>query len=641
MSEQLKVGIGADTSGLEKGLKDAEKALKTFSTKSKQIESQLKKNAIESSKLGAEISKLDLAFKKGTISESNYGKQMLKLTNEEKKLSSQSKILRNDLAKLNASTRDLGSKGMGALKKGVVNGNAASTAFSRTIQDMPFGIMGVSNNITNLTEQFGYLKRKTGSAKGALKAMLRDMKGFGGITLAISVATSLMLVFGDTLFKTKDKAKALKEEQEKLTKALKDYEDQLDATRKSQLIGGRASASELTNLKLLKNQISDNTRATSHRKKALAELQKLYPSYFKHLTTEIKDKDKLFFATQRLISKIEDHNKAKAAASLISKNQRKLTLLNIRSTQQRSDLNKAGAKTSLKYKEANEKYSASLKQINELTKKNTELMQIVRKAGGVVPLDFSIKKPDISKSIQIPFTATASEDIIGLDTIIDNYSDRIDMKGRLLAEKFKESSKLKTGALDTTETDASLTAFDMKLEQFNIAVEAMMRQAQFDAFSGFGEAMGSALANGENILAAVGASLLSTLGGIMVKYGKLILAYGIASEALKKAMENPFGGGIAAVVAGVALIAIGSAIKGFASNTSKGSTSSGSTSSGSRGASSTGSGYTAPRSYGSSSSFGSGNGTVVFEIAGQKLIGVLSNTMRQNRSLNGVVGFST
>ena len=77
--EQLKVGIGADTKGLDKGLKDAEKALSAFATKSKQIETQLRKNAIESSKLGAEISKLTQDFNKGAISESNYGKKLLNL----------------------------------------------------------------------------------------------------------------------------------------------------------------------------------------------------------------------------------------------------------------------------------------------------------------------------------------------------------------------------------------------------------------------------------------------------------------------------------------------------------------------------------------------------------------------------------
>ena len=126
--EQLKVGIGADTKGLEKGLKDAEKALSTFATRSKQIEAQLKNNAIESSKLGAEISKLELDYKKGTISQSDFGKGMLKLTNAEKTLSNESKVLRNDLAKLNASTRDLGTKGMrvNAISAGPIKTLAAS-----------------------------------------------------------------------------------------------------------------------------------------------------------------------------------------------------------------------------------------------------------------------------------------------------------------------------------------------------------------------------------------------------------------------------------------------------------------------------------------------------------------------------------
>ena len=61
---------------------------------------------------------------------------------------------------------------MGTLKKGTISGDAAMTSFSRRgIQDAPFGIMGVSNNITNLTRQFGYFKAKNWSAKGALKVL--------------------------------------------------------------------------------------------------------------------------------------------------------------------------------------------------------------------------------------------------------------------------------------------------------------------------------------------------------------------------------------------------------------------------------------------------------------------------------------
>ena len=143
-----------------------------------------------------------------------------------------------------------------------------------------------------------------------------------------------------------------------------------------------------------------------------------------------------------------------------------------------------------------------------------------------------------------------------------------------------------------------------------------------------------------DVLEAAGNALLSSLGGIMVHYGKLILAFGLASEALKTAMQNPFGGGIAAIVAGIALIAIGSAISSFASSTASSGGSGGSSSSsgggGSYSAPNIGSGYSAPSSSGGYSGSSNG-GTVVFEIAGQKLVGVLSNTLSRNRNLGGTL----
>jgi hypothetical protein len=166
-----------------------------------------------------------------------------------------------------------------------------------------------------------------------------------------------------------------------------------------------------------------------------------------------------------------------------------------------------------------------------------------------------------------------------------------------------------------------------RLAKFSEDLNNMMDMSKLSSLSNFGSAIGNAIGTGQNVIQAAGASLLGSLGDIMVKYGKLILAFGIASEALKEAMENPFGGGIAAVVAGVALIAIGSAIKGAA-----GSASSGGGGGGVSGGTSTYSPSSTSSGGGSSSS---ALQNVVFEIQGTKLVGVLSNTLARNRNLGG------
>ena len=164
-----------------------------------------------------------------------------KLADAQKNLSSFDKKAASNMGKFSKSTKTA-TKDLKKFDKGAANGSSAMLAFSRTVQDAPFGMMGISNNITNLTEQFGALKTRTGSAGGALKAMLKDLSGFGGITLAISLATSAWLMFGDKIMGTKDKVKSLKEEQEKLTESLENYVLGLEAVEQANLKGDKSAA---------------------------------------------------------------------------------------------------------------------------------------------------------------------------------------------------------------------------------------------------------------------------------------------------------------------------------------------------------------------------------------------------------------
>ena len=122
------------------------------------------------------------------------------------------------------------------------------------------------------------------------------------------------------------------------------------------------------------------------------------------------------------------------------------------------------------------------------------------------------------------------------------------------------------------------------------------------------------------------------MGELLIEYGTLAVIKGKLDLAIAAGGPAAIAAGVAAIAVGVALKAVSAGIGSFAS--------SGGNNDGTS-ASSTGSGYTAPKSYGGSSGFGNSGGTVVFEIAGQKLVGVLSNTLRQNRSLGGGLGLST
>ena len=165
----------------------------------------------------------------------------------------------------------------------------------------------------------------------------------------------------------------------------------------------------------------------------------------------------------------------------------------------------------------------------------------------------------------------------------------------------------------------------LSLQKFNEDANAIIQGGIANTFAGIGDAIGGALATGGNVLDALGNALLSAIGEIAIRLGEAAISIGVAMLAIKLAFTNPF----TAIAAGVALVALGSALGAMANSAVNGG--------GGNFAGDTGGGGSSRRSgfSSSSSSFSSNGGTVVFEIAGTKLVGVLSNTLNRNRALGG------
>jgi len=665
--EQLKVPIGADVSNLKSGLKSAETALKQFSDKSKNITEQLKRNSIESANLGASISKLNAEYKSGAISQNDFGRGMLSLTSREKTLANESKSLHSDLIKLKQSTKDLGSgstlaaKGIKNLQGQTINGNSAMTAFSRTIQDAPFGIMGVSNNITNLTEQFGYLKNKTGSAKGALQAMLRDMKGFGGITLAISVATSLMLVFGDKLFKTRDKAKELRDEQEKLTASLEDYVTALDDVSRASLKGEKSALKETTTLMLLKEAAQNTTLKMSERIKAVDQLQKLYPDYLGNISKEKILNGQVATTFETLTESILKRARATAALNIIIKNSELLLTLESQASEKKAAIDKKGIQLQnananalgragkereglnfsvLRANKLQGEYNKLVKDANVLEGKiqgielnNIDLEKAIQNQGGItttLPVDVIVtpkgKKTKIQPFDIAPLNTTSYDEQIALwkkSVTLSVTTLGIQggvnwaglFKGEQLAKQIKETQE--------------------KLEAFNAGAMQLISGSMTNTFGEIGSVIGTAFAQGSDALAGVGKTLLKGLGGLISSMGDYLIQAGTAAVlagVLLKLFGSiaGIGAGFAAIAGGIVLKGVGTAMSGFA----------GAGDNSSSNASSTGSNYSSPQSNGGFSGGENGGGTYIFEIAGTKLVGVLANTLNRNKSLGGTLSLT-
>jgi len=172
---------------------------------------------------------------------------------------------------LNASLSPItnGTKGLAA------GGNQAAQALTnvgRVAQDLPFGFMGIQNNLNPLLESFQRLKVETGSTKGALTALGSSLIGAGGIGLALSVVSSAILLYQNGMagFNKKN------EEAKAKVDALK------DSLEKEHETAARDIAIMNTYVAAAKNA----SLSTEQRGIAVDALTSKYPAYFKGLTTE-------------------------------------------------------------------------------------------------------------------------------------------------------------------------------------------------------------------------------------------------------------------------------------------------------------------------------------------------------------------
>lgn len=610
---KLSVEIGADITDFEKKIKEVEYDIK-------------------------ELSKVKL--------------EKIRLGLDTKEINAQIKDAKANLNGLKSAVKDTGGQIGGQFTKQVGNGSATLMQFSRIAQDAPFGIMGIGNNITATAESFGYLKQQTGSTSGALKAMASSIMGTGGILLGVSLLTTGLTLLAQSGLSVGDV----------IDKITGNFDEFGNSIKKAREEGIQSAGKEVESLRSLVTIAQNDNIAKKDRFIAVEKLQSQFPAYYGNLSKEqimYGDLTKVTHeATKALIAKaVAEKLSEKAGEKFIERMAAQKKFNDAK--QKIVEFDKESAKRGISdYKEltrlefaklsAQEKVSAQLSATrSEQRKKLVADSEVERqilidkirqyeKLTGVIdklnetaaPLEQTApkavkiptpKKPKVNPNAGNEFTPFLQE-------FTGAVVPEMALTFKDPTEGFAEwNSKIALG-LTTTEASWMNTVN-------NIGI--MMEQALEAGIFNIGDAIGAALVNGDNILQAAGGSLLQTLGAFvsdvakeMIQFGILTAAFGTAKEAVQKSGLS----GATAIAAGIALSVIGSALSASGKRVSSAAGGKGGGTSTATGADANNTSTTSGGGYGWS---GGGSNTVVFEIAGTSLIGVLNNTTTRNLRLGG------
>lgn len=272
---ELQIRLTADIQGLQSAINKAKQTLKSFESETS---------------TDSEKSNVGFRRKIGLIEQLNAKAKQLKVsltqaTNEQQIASFNAELEQTniELARLNALGKSFANTSTQSFNKFRVSAGAAggsAIAFNRIIQDAPFGIIGVGNNIQQFAEQLAALKVETGSTAGALSKFFKSLfTGTNLVILAVSAVTAAFTAYQLGAFNSKEETRDLDQE-------LNDFTKTLDSVTKAKLEANQTTIKEVEAFKLLQKQAEAVGLSDEKRLAAVKQIKKEWPDYLKGLSDE-------------------------------------------------------------------------------------------------------------------------------------------------------------------------------------------------------------------------------------------------------------------------------------------------------------------------------------------------------------------
>jgi hypothetical protein len=201
----------------------------------------------------------------------------------------------------------------------------ALTSLNQVVQDLPFGFIGIQNNIPNLVQQFSLLSKESGGFKNALVSLGNAISGpiglVAGVSLLTTVLTTLVQKYGSLSTAFKD----IFGVQKTVVDLQRQYNEEL-----SKSIG--ASEAEKANLQSLAKIYLDTNSTLNQRIGSYDLLKKSYSEILPDIARETELTEEQSIAVKEriklLLQEIGLKGQQQALQNLIAKNSEEYFKLN-------------------------------------------------------------------------------------------------------------------------------------------------------------------------------------------------------------------------------------------------------------------------------------------------------------------------
>ena len=278
---------------------------------------------------GANVTKFNAAIAEVTKEIKELKAVIGSTTSEIPKLNSEISSLGTNLTK----TKNEGTPTAAAITKVGDSANGARIALtnvSQIAQDLPFGFIGIQNNIPGLIQSFTKLSGESGGVVGALKAMGSALVGPAGILLAFSAVTSIVTVVIQKYGSLGAALDALFGKTNLVVKAQQDYNKAL-----AQATG--SSATEVAEIEILLDVLTNLNKPLKDRQAAYVELEKIRPEVIAGQKLENINTLEAINAIENqgaaILNLIKLRSKEAAISSILNKNAEELAILQIQEIQ--------------------------------------------------------------------------------------------------------------------------------------------------------------------------------------------------------------------------------------------------------------------------------------------------------------------